>query len=60
MEIYPKDIREIKDKDKYQIQFIETWGWSDIRIFNSNICRSKKEYYNYLILQTRIKIIEDE
>ena len=60
MYIYLKDIRELKNKDKYQIQFVYTEEWSDIKIFNINMCRGKKEYVEYLIMQNRVRIIENE
>jgi hypothetical protein len=54
---YPNNIEELKDGDKYQKMYPMSKLWGDIKIYNSNMCRTKKESLEHLIHKQRLRII---
>lgn len=54
---YPTSIDELKDDDIIQIQFPLTDRWGDEKIYDSNICDSKKDRVKYLIENKRLRIV---
>lgn len=57
---YPNSIDELKDGDVYQviIPFLRTW--SEEKIYNSNICNSKKKNLEHLIEDNHLIIIKND
>jgi len=54
---YPVLFEDIKDGDAIQIQFPLTDRWGEEKVYDSNICDSKKERIKYLIEHKRIRIV---
>ncbi len=57
---YPTELEDLKDGDRYQTQLPKSAAWSKEKIFSSNICRTKKDMYNRLILTHRIRVIKNK
>jgi len=54
--LYPKDIREFKHDDHYQIKHPVVDIWNDDNVYNANCCQDRKNYIKYLIVRNRIRI----
>lgn len=60
MYMYPKSIREFKDKDIYQIKHHVVDIWNNGHTYSIGDCYGRKNYIKFLIAENRIRIKKDD